>query len=342
MTTAIAALDGIADQIRAGRLDEAGAALDSIEETPENRAELLFLRGRLLEQRHDYPAAGEAYQAALNEDPEHAEAAFHAALLCDRLGDDEGAIAWYERCVDRPQTHVHAMLNLALLYEEHGDLKSAETCVDAVLKEQPNHRRAQSFKKSIVSTYTMVFDERTQAEQDRHNAVLDAPISDFELSVRSRNCLRQMNIRSISDLLKSTEAQLLAYKNFGETSLSEIKAMLAQKGLRIGQALRPAEGPDPESLANPAGPAGPVGPTDPAAPAGLSPQVVSMHASRSVSDLELSLRSRKALQRLGVSTIGELCQHSETELMTIKNFGQTSMDEIRRQLEKYGLDFRKA
>jgi DNA-directed RNA polymerase subunit alpha len=45
-----------------------------------------------------------------------------------------------------------------------------------------------------------------------------------------------MNIKSLGDLLKTTEQELLAYKNFGETSLNEIKALLAQKGLRLGQA----------------------------------------------------------------------------------------------------------
>ena len=46
-----------------------------------------------------------------------------------------------------------------------------------------------------------------------------------------------MKIRTLGDLLKITEAELLSYKNFGETSLVEIKAMLSQKGLRLGQGL---------------------------------------------------------------------------------------------------------
>src|SRR5919107_6301781 len=72
---------------------------------------------------------------------------------------------------------------------------------------------------------------------DKRAQVLDIPITDFELSVRSRNCLKKMNIRSLGDLLKTTEQELLSYKNFGETSLNEIKALLAQKGLRLGQAV---------------------------------------------------------------------------------------------------------
>ncbi len=91
----------------------------------------------------------------------------------------------------------------------------------------------------------MYYDEDDR-RGDRRNAVLDIPITDFELSVRSRNCLKKMNIRTLGDLLSTTEQELLRYKNFGETSLNEIKALLAQKGLRLGQAAE-----DPQKRACP-------------------------------------------------------------------------------------------
>src|SRR2546423_12297224 len=112
---------------------------------------------------------------------------------------------------------------------------------------------------------------------DRRSQVLDIPITDFELSVRSRNCLKKMNIRSLGDLLRTTEQELLSYKNFGETSLNEIKALLAQKGLRLGQA---AEGEKPTFAR-----------ATPVAMENISPEIL----SKSVADLELSVRSRKAL-----------------------------------------------
>ena len=65
--------------------------------------------------------------------------------------------------------------------------------------------------------------------------VLNIPVTDFELSVRSRNCLQKMGIKTLGDLCRCTEQELLASKNFGETSLVEIKEMLASKGLRLGQ-----------------------------------------------------------------------------------------------------------
>jgi len=46
------------------------------------------------------------------------------------------------------------------------------------------------------------------------------------------------------------------------------------------------------------------------------------------------------LQRLGVTTLGELTQRSEAELLAIKNFGQTSLNEIKRQLGAHGLTLR--
>ena len=57
----------------------------------------------------------------------------------------------------------------------------------------------------------------------KRSAVMDIPVTDFELSVRARNCLKKMNIRTLGDLVRTTEQQLLAYKNFGETSLKELQ-----------------------------------------------------------------------------------------------------------------------
>ena len=50
-----------------------------------------------------------------------------------------------------------------------------------------------------------------------------------------------MNIRTLGDLTRTTEAALLASKNFGETSLAEIKEMMSSKGLRLGMSLEGGE-----------------------------------------------------------------------------------------------------
>jgi DNA-directed RNA polymerase subunit alpha len=54
--------------------------------------------------------------------------------------------------------------------------------------------------------------------------------------------------------------------------------------------------------------------------------------NKSVADLELSVRSRKALQRLNINSLAELASRTEDELLGCKNFGQTSLNEIKQQL----------
>jgi len=323
MTTETISLDDIAGMIGAGRLDDARAALEGYPDSDEDRHELMFLRGYLHEMSYDREAALNSYQEVLEQHPEHTEACFRAAWLADQMGDTEAAIELYERCTASEPVHANAMINLAVLYEEKGDLNRAEACLLDVLETYPEHARANRFLKSVAASATMVYDEHKQREREMRNAVLDMPISDFELSVRSRNCLRQMNIKSLGDLLNTSEPELLSYKNFGETSLNEVKAMLAQKGLTLGKTLPPPEQP----VFRPPAPA---------------QEEDGAHVNKSVTELELSVRSRKALQRLGAVTLGDLIVHTEAELMSIKNFGQTSLNEIQRQLARYGLSLRQS
>jgi DNA-directed RNA polymerase subunit alpha len=56
--------------------------------------------------------------------------------------------------------------------------------------------------------------------------------------------------------------------------------------------------------------------------------------------LNLSVRSRKALQMLGIHSLGELAARTEAELLGVKNFGQTSLDEIRAKLAEHGMGLR--
>ncbi len=68
---------------------------------------------------------------------------------------------------------------------------------------------------------------------------LRLPISELELSVRSSNCLREANIKTMADLVKKTEDEMLSFKNFGKKSLSEIKELLAGMGLTLGMNVDP-------------------------------------------------------------------------------------------------------
>jgi DNA-directed RNA polymerase subunit alpha len=75
--------------------------------------------------------------------------------------------------------------------------------------------------------------EMTQEEITLYEK-LRLPISELELSVRSSNCLREANIKTIADLVKKTENEMLGFKNFGKKSLTEIKQLLAGMGLSLG------------------------------------------------------------------------------------------------------------
>jgi DNA-directed RNA polymerase subunit alpha len=270
--------------------------------------------------RHDAIAE---YRKAKEHDPAP-DTVFRMAFLMDLLGHDSEAMHAYEELCCTPNPPVNALVNLAVIYEDRGDYVRAERCLRKVVDTDPTHRRARLFTKDVVASRTMYYDEKAANDTAKHAAVLHTPVTDFELSVRARNCLRKMNIRTLGDLLRITEAELLAYKNFGDTSLVEIKQMLSSRGLRLGQGLEGGQAADfhrdyidrlreavPEQLLN-----------------------------QPISGLDLSVRSRKALQVLGIATIGELASRTEAELMGVKNFGATSLDEIKAKLVERGLSLR--
>ncbi|MBI2222577.1 MAG: DNA-directed RNA polymerase subunit alpha [Acidobacteria bacterium] len=77
------------------------------------------------------------------------------------------------------------------------------------------------------------------AEQPRTvlNENLDKSVEELELSVRSYNCLKNANIRTIRELVQKTEGEMLKTKNFGRKSLNEIKEILSSMGLSLGMRL---------------------------------------------------------------------------------------------------------
>jgi DNA-directed RNA polymerase subunit alpha len=64
--------------------------------------------------------------------------------------------------------------------------------------------------------------------------ILAQPIADLELSVRARNCLDSANLKTLSDLVRLSESEVMNLKNLGKTSLTEIKGKLAERGLSLG------------------------------------------------------------------------------------------------------------
>jgi DNA-directed RNA polymerase subunit alpha len=68
-------------------------------------------------------------------------------------------------------------------------------------------------------------------------AKLNMSLADMKLSVRATNCLESENISTVRDLVQRSEDQLLEVRNFGETTLHEVREKLADMGLRLGMRL---------------------------------------------------------------------------------------------------------
>jgi DNA-directed RNA polymerase subunit alpha len=96
-----------------------------------------------------------------------------------------------------------------------------------------------------LSIFVNLEDEETAAEptaisdQEREAWMekLGKSVDEMELSVRSYNCLKNANIKSIGELVQKSEAEMLKTKNFGRKSLNEIKEILAGMGLSLGMKL---------------------------------------------------------------------------------------------------------
>ena len=310
-----------ADTLRlAGNLEKAEKELIGCANFEKVSAEYHFQLGRLKDAQGSYQEAIDNYETAIELDPTHQKALFHLAYACDLRGEDAAAIDYYKQIKNNSPVYVNALLNLAVLYEDTCEYEKADSCATMVLLSHPNHKKAQLFLKDIESSKVMIYDEESEKMKTKHSQILEIPISDFELSVRSRNCLKKMNIHTIGHLLSTTESELLSYKNFGETSLTEIKRILDIKGLSLGMSLL-----EKKNAAVPS-----------AIAAGASEEIV----GKSVEDLELSVRARRCLERLGTRSIGELISKTEAELLGCKNFGVTSLNEIKERLTTFGLGLR--
>jgi DNA-directed RNA polymerase subunit alpha len=290
----------------------------------ETTAAYHYLRGMLLERDGNYMEAMACYQASFDEDFDFMPAAFRLAYLSDLRGDEEYSRQLYEDCLSSNVEYANLWINLGLLYEENGEYGKAVECYQKILDKQPCHGRALMFIKDARASMSMYVDEEKERENNKLNEVLSTPITDFELSVRSKNCLNKMKIKSLGDLIKKSEAELLSYKNFGETSLAEIKGILEKKGLKLGMGL------EEKTI------------TKKKEKKGIKVVTTVTPPNQELLDipigtLELSVRSRKCLNALNIKTVGELIQKRESELLLCRNFGHTSLAEIKRKLAELGV-----
>ncbi len=283
-------------------------------------AEALYLTGRASELQDDAQGAIDAYTAARRVDPTLRRNLFRMAFVAERSGLDELALDCYESLTTMLPIDRNVMMNLGVLYEDLGRDGDAAACFDTVTISLPTDKRARLYRADAVAGINMFYDEDLEKKEDRLNQILRIPITDFELTVRARNCLNKMDIMTLGDLVKKSENELLSYKNFGETSLAEIKEILGSKGLRLGMAREEAVASIARNQT-------------------FSPQELdtSEPTNRSINDLKLSIRARRAVENMGCMTLGEIIAHTEEELLAMPNFGVTSLIELRDKLSDYNL-----
>jgi len=290
-------------------------ALKEVRNNPDLYAEM----GILADIKADHDTSVQHYHKALELDPECVDALFRLGYLSDLHGDTEGALDFYRRCVRIKPVRKNALVNLGLLYEELRRQEEAVACFKLAIEQDPSDQRAALYLRDARASEDMYFDEEQQKRRERRNKILETPITDFELSVRSRNCLEKMNVRTLGDLTRISEQELLSFKNFGETSLAEIKRMMSSKNLVLGQALEEEGGGDSgHSMAR-------------------ERDERARLLSKPIEELNLSVRSRHCMNKIGVKTMGDLVRKTEKELLAVKNFGGTSLAEVKQKLALHGL-----
>ena len=86
-----------------------------------------------------------------------------------------------------------------------------------------------NFDESMVNS-----SDEVDEEEEKIRKILNTSVEELELTVRSSNCLKNANIRTIGDLTKMTEEEIAKTRNFGKKSLSEIKEKLKEWNLGLG------------------------------------------------------------------------------------------------------------
>ena len=142
------------------------------------------------------------------------------------------------------------------------------------------------------------------------------------LSVRPSTCLQKVGVKTIADLLAYKPHDLMDLQNFGVTSLVEIEEALEEQGLALATS---ANQKQRQSAA-----------AQPIAPGGTS-EVDESILAVPIDVLLLHIRSFNVLRRVGIDTVGVLVTKTETELLALYNFGDTSLNDVKMRLAVHGL-----
>jgi DNA-directed RNA polymerase subunit alpha len=168
-------------------------------------------------------------------------------VSADKNFDEDLSIGWI------PVDSVHSPIKKVNYFVENARVGQATDYEKLTLEVWTNGavspRDAVGLASKLMKDHLTIFiniEEEEEAEepaelpeQDREAwwEKLNKSVDEMELSVRSYNCLKNANIRTIGELVQKTEAEMLKTKNFGRKSLNEIKEILAGMGLSLGMKL---------------------------------------------------------------------------------------------------------
>jgi DNA-directed RNA polymerase subunit alpha len=282
-------------------------------------AELLYVQGLTLDFQGYHDEAVQKYERALEKEPGHPKSLFRLAYLYDLAGEDDRALELYEQLRRQRPIHVNTMINLGIFYEDRNEFDKAADCFRSVLEYFPNHNRARLYLRDAEASLSMFYDEEAARREARMAQVLGLPLADVTFSQRVRNALQKLGLATLGDLVQRTEEELLEIPNFGKTSLREVKEFLTSKGLNLasGGEMAPTPGAEP-----------------------VEGEAQDEVKNRALADFEWSGRIRKVYEKLGVVTVGDLLNYTESDLLKSKNLGSTSIKEIRQKLGTLGVAMR--
>ncbi len=161
-------------------------------------------------------------------------------------------------------------------------------------------------------------------------------VAELDLSIRSSNCLRHAGVHLVSELIKLPSWTLLDIRNFGVTSLEDVRERLNEFGLVL------ADHPNAASINTSAEF---VATNESNENSGSTATQFDFEAAFStfgtiptyVTELDLSIRSSNCLRHAGVHLVSELIKLPFWTLLDIRNFGVTSLEDVRERLNEFGL-----
>jgi DNA-directed RNA polymerase subunit alpha len=231
------------------------------------------------------------------------------------MGLEEQAAELYDQLRMLRPLHVNSMINLGIIYEDAGEYNKAIECYQAVVESYPSHWKAAMYLKDAQASLKMFYDEEAMKKEERRKQLASQHVADMTLTTRAKNALLKSKIFTLADLISKTEDELLDVPGLGATAIKEIKELLHSKGLSLASH---KEVTVDEYLKT------------------VRPEVL----SKPLSDFEWSGRVKKLHEKLSFITVGDLLRNTEKDLLKNRNFGQTSLKEIRARLSTLGVELR--